>query len=235
MDKESAQLGVGKRERPEFQPETERPVQVQPIWISLAVYLPHHILISLSLKSLGDLGDLGGFGGPGGRGPPSPGVSGSTSLGIVPSLRTEIQPRLAVSLMTGPSPTTPLRVAVRPSDCSLICGPKSFTAPPRSAVASSWKVAFSGSSSSILPEPERAWIGASGSLPGVISISPRSVSSSTDWVNCSSLMSRARLTRRMGPTMPVAVNPPRSMLMLPGTACALNSVPRVPSNCSGFG
>src|ERR1039457_4372586 len=100
MDKESAQLGVGKRERPEFQPETERPVEVQPIWISLAVYLPHHILISLSLKSLGDLGDLGGFGGVGGRGPPSPGVSGSTSLGRGPSLRTEIQPRLAVSLMT---------------------------------------------------------------------------------------------------------------------------------------
>src|SRR5665647_1993768 len=61
------------------------------------------------------LGDLGGFGGTGGRGPPSFGVSGGTSLGRVPSLRTEIHPRLAVSLMTGPSPTLPFRVALRPS------------------------------------------------------------------------------------------------------------------------
>src|ERR1035437_5704523 len=51
--------------------------------------LPHHILISLSLRSLGGLGTLGGVGG---RGPLSFGVSGSTSLGRVPSLRTEIHP-----------------------------------------------------------------------------------------------------------------------------------------------
>src|ERR1035437_9934651 len=74
--------------------------------------LPHHILISLSFRFLGD---LGGFGGMGGRGPPSPGVSGSTSLGRVPSLRTEIHPRFDVSLMTGPSPPGPFRVALRPS------------------------------------------------------------------------------------------------------------------------
>ena len=35
----------------------------------------------------------------GGRGPRSLGVSGSTSLGMVPSLRTEIHPRLAVNDM----------------------------------------------------------------------------------------------------------------------------------------
>src|ERR1039457_7265889 len=74
--------------------------------------LATHILISLSFKSFGG---LGAFGGMGGCGPPSPGVSGSTSLGWVPSLRTEIHPRLAVSLLFGPSPTLPLRVAPLPA------------------------------------------------------------------------------------------------------------------------
>ena len=55
------------------------------------------------------------------------------------------------------------------------------------------------------PSPTALRSTASGSLPGVISISPRSVSSSTDCVNCSSLMSRARVTSRIGPVTSVGV------------------------------
>ena len=107
-------------------------------------------------------------------------------------------------------------------------------ASPCSAVASSWKAAFSGRTSSILPIPVRTSMAASGSRPGVSSMSPRSVSSSRDCVNFSTLMSRDRVTSRSGPTTSVAVNAPRSMLIRPGTACTLISVLRSPSNCSGL-
>ena len=49
--------------------------------------------------------------------------------------RTVTEPRPAVRRMVGPSPTLPLNVAVRPSTSFWICGPKSLTASPRSAVA----------------------------------------------------------------------------------------------------
>src|SRR5262249_25696302 len=75
------------------------------------------------LPSAGGLGGRGVFG--------SLPAGGGISLGAVPSLRTETEPRLAVMWMLGPSPTRPFNVDVRPSVSFEICGPKSFTTSPR--------------------------------------------------------------------------------------------------------
>src|SRR5450432_1528303 len=96
----------------------------------LVAFTHNHILTSVSRRF------LTGFGGIGGLGIFPLGVSGRISLGVVPSFRTSIEPRLEVILMVGPSPTLPFRVVVRPSVSFWIGGPKSLTASPRSAVAS---------------------------------------------------------------------------------------------------
>ena len=99
---------------------------------------------------------------------------------------------------------------------------------------SSWNAAFSGSVSSMLPAPERASMAGTG-IPGSSSMLPCSVSTVIVWLKRPILISRERVISRTGPTSPLAVNSPMSMLMLPGTASTCSSVLRAPSNCERLG
>src|ERR1035438_7987433 len=80
--------------------------------------------------------------------------------------------------------------------------PKSFTASPWSVVATNWKEALSGSTRLICPLRDRASILASGRCLGCSSISPRSVSSSSELVKSSIFTSLDLVTRtgkKLGP------------------------------------
>ena len=76
------------------------------------------------------------------------------------------------------------------------------------------------------PPPERASMLGSGMLPGSRKMSPSWASRSSDWVNRSRRTSRERVTRRIGPTTLLAVNPLRFMVIVPGRDPTLSSVLR---------
>ena len=164
--------------------------------------LPFRVLVRPSagyiLISEAGVGTRGGFGVFAG--------GGGVSLGSVPSRRTATDPRFAVSRIDGPSPTLPFSVFVRPSRLPLerraeivdglaVLG-GCLQVEARLLRQHQFDAADPGARVDRRPPAWRAAIGR------------RRARSPTpsDCVNCSSLMSRERVTRRIGPVRPEPVN-----------------------------